>query len=75
MQFRMNTLSSAAITPPPLPPPLYSMAQMLPMRLCTNLRLTRVTTCQNTMFCPLNFTPLSKYLEALARRKDFCAIY
>lgn len=38
------TLSSAAMTPPPLPPPLYSMAQMLPTRLCTNFRLNRVST-------------------------------
>ena len=38
------TLSSAAMTPPPLPPPLYSMAQMLPTRLCTNFRLDRVST-------------------------------
>ena len=38
------TLSSAAMTPPPLPPPLYSIAQMLPTRLCTNFRLNRVST-------------------------------
>ena len=37
------TLSSAAMTPPPLPPPLYSMAQMLPTRLCTNFILDRVS--------------------------------